>query len=81
MSRKPADWDDGRTVADMSGVEGPSLIRPRKKDTSVTDGQSPYTPQERRWAALGALKAALLLALVYLAGLALVIGILLWIWT
>ena len=37
--------------------------------------------QERRWVALGALKSALLIALVYLAGLAFVIWLMLTMWT
>ena len=83
MSREKErpDWDDGRTIASMEGIEGPSLFRSAPERT---DGQKPpensYSGRERRWAILGALKAALLIALVFLAGLALVIAALLLIW-
>ena len=67
------DWDDGRTVADMSVLDGGKGARQPEPDL-------PYTPRERRWAVLGALKATLLIAGAFLLGLALVIALLLWIW-
>ena len=88
MSRKQ-DWDDGRTIADMSEVERPSLLRPRqtartqepKDEPHRTWEDAPISKQDRWLVALGALKAALLIALVFLVGLALVVFLLLRIWT
>ncbi len=96
MARKPRTYedDDGRTVADMSGVEGPHLFLPRfrreggggdpsprptegREGPSVPHrGEDAFSPEERRMYALGALKAALLIALAFLAGFALLIGLL-----
>ena len=39
-----------------------------------------YTPQQRRWAALGALKAALLIGAAYLVGLGIIIGLMVLFW-
>lgn len=36
--------------------------------------------QQRRWYALGAMKSALLIGCVYLAGFAVIIALLLWLW-
>jgi len=102
------DWDDGRTVADMEGVERPSLFVPRSPGAgsggSPGPAQAPggpnpggrrsaaagnpfaapanaaYTPRERRWAILGALRAALLIAGVFILGLGILIGILVLVW-
>ncbi len=98
--------DDGRTIADMSAVEGPNLFRFRRpgsaQNTFSRQGESkdlfsedsagareerPWeqpdllTPQERRMYVLGALKAALLIALAFIVGLGLLILFLLRIWT
>lgn len=43
--------------------------------------QDPLTPEERRMYALGALKAALLIAFVFLAGLGAVILLMLFLWS
>lgn len=92
------DDDDGRTIADMSGISAPSLFRPRnvlaqqeperrkpdqkehcRNDRAQEDrGMS---RKERRMYVLGAMKAAMLLALAYLAGLGVVIFLLLKLWT
>lgn len=88
-SRKRCDWeDDGRTIADMSGVERPSLFghipgidddrRPAPRRPS--DVQEDLTPEERKWAVLGALKAALSIGMVYLVGFLLLVGVLLLVW-
>ena len=76
--------DDGRTIADMSEVTGRSLFggSPRKPDhpgSTVEQRAEPsregvdLTPEERRWAFLGMMKAVLLVGLCFAAGLALVI--------
>ena len=89
MSKREKWEDDGRTVADMSGVGGPSLFLPRalKKQTGpdAEKAQSPQEPllqgDERRWAILGAVKAALMIGFVFAAGLGLVILLMVLIWT
>ncbi len=78
--------DDGRTIADMSEVEGPSLFIPRfpgknKAEHSDPKG-SPTQPglsRGEQWMfVLGALKAALLVALPFILGFALLILLLIW---
>ena len=74
--------DDGRTVADMSGIEHDSIWLPRRRKQGHTPAQQPQqaadrpweedpqlTGKERLWAILGALKATLLICGVYLLGL------------
>lgn len=97
--RKLPDHDDGRTIADMSGVERPSLLGSlageRMRDAIKRSGHAsreehPRTDrpwedtglsrEERRWYLLGALKAALLIALVFIVGLGLFIALLLLLW-
>ncbi len=90
--------DDGRVIADMSGIERPRLFFPRAGKTAEPpdpprqkgnsgeergwreEGQA-LTPQERRIYIFAALKAALLIALAFIAGLGLAVWIMLWIWT
>jgi hypothetical protein len=88
---KKYDDDDGRSLADMSGVEGPSLFLPRrrKKPTEPQPEASNDRPweetgltrQQRRWYVLGALKASLLIALAFIVGLGAVILLMLMFWT
>ena len=80
---KEAFEDDGRTIADMSGVTRRNLFgfvprenKPAKSYSSVsvsTNDSSTYTRKERLWAIFGALKAVLLIGLCFAVGLALVI--------
>ena len=76
--------DDGRTIADMSGVSRRSLfgVRPHETDLPPSEISHPdvksserveLTREERRWAVLGMMKAVLLIGLCFAAGLALVI--------
>lgn len=98
------DDDDGRTIADMSGVTGQNMFIPRRpvRDESSKSGsssasqqeaqeesrekerpwesQESFTKEERRWFVLGALKAALLIGLVFILGLGLAILLMIWIW-
>ena len=94
MARKPREYedDDGRTIADMSDVSRPSLLGHLPYRTRIrkpTDGA--YSPEHvlqkddmsaktRLWYMLGALKAALLIALAFIVGLGLLVLILLLIW-
>ena len=83
---KVYDDDDGRTIADMSDVTGPSMFLPRgRHKTPVEQNESAcsepeWEPKDRRLYIFGALRAALLIALVYAVGFALIIGLLLLIW-
>lgn len=77
--------DDGRTIADMSGIEPSPVLFPRlpkKEQRSQApqstgdrpwEGQEQFTDEQRRAAMGGALKAAMLLAGVFIAAGALVI--------
>lgn len=85
MERKhrPAEEDDGRTVADMSGIERPSLRLPRReRDVSPEEGpEKDFSPEDRRLYVFAALRAALLIGLVFIAGLGAVILALLALWS
>ena len=85
---KTDDWkeyeDDGRTIADMSGVTHRSLfgVRPHSTDAAPPERQPlktvkseeySLTREERWWAFLGMMKAVLLVGLCFAAGIALVI--------
>ena len=90
-----ADNDDGRTVADMSGVEGHGSFlsaviglrgerkrRRREVESPVEDdgGKIVLTREERRWYILGALKAAFLIFLAFAVGLGLIILLMVLFW-
>jgi len=94
MARKDFE-DDGRTVADMSGIERPRLFIPRlpksescqRQDTQPEADDRPWekdrdalNKDEKRWYVLGALKAALLIGLAFIVGLGILIAVLLGIW-
>lgn len=85
--QKTYDDDDGRTIADMSGVRRDSLFLPRslKKygtfSQQETDDDAPqYTDEQRRSAVGGALTAALIIAGVFIGAGAIVIALLTLIW-
>lgn len=80
--------DDGRTIADMSGVSRPNVFLPRLPPQRQGPKPAPQpeppeggrsreqvdlSPEERRWYVLGALKAALFIALAFGAGLGLIV--------
>ena len=76
--------DDGRTIADMSGIAPQPTIVPRRKprkepETNSGEGLE-LTRKEKRWAVLGAMKAVLLIAGAYLLGLGILLGLLFLIW-
>ena len=84
---------DGRTVADMSGIEHDSIWLPRRRKQGHTPAQQPQqaadrpweedpqlTGRERLWAILGALKATLLICGVYLLGLLALLVLLFTLW-
>ena len=76
MARKTYDDDDGRTIADMSGVEHRSVLIPRlpghKKKTAPPPEGSQPSPQEQmskkdeRSYMAGALLAGLMIAAVFI---------------
>ena len=84
MSDQHKEWeDDGRTVADMSGLDRSPLFGhkegvSRKKRQEPSDGD--YVPplsRGDRWAfLLGTMKASLLIALAFMGGLGLCIWLL-----
>ena len=93
MSKKKHiyDDDDGRTIADMSDISRPNLYTVRtawnlkrqntdEKITADPNLDQQLSPSERRMFILGALKAALLIALAFIVGLGLVIFLLLMFW-
>ena len=80
MRKRRYEDDDGRTIVDMSGVERPNLITPRipSQESKSRDWERQAKPEretldlspgERRWAILGVLKAAFLIAIPYALGL------------
>ena len=84
MRKRDEFEDDGRTIADMSGIAPQPTIVPRRKprkepETNSGEGLE-LTRKEKRWAALGAMKAVLLIAGAYLLGLGILLGILFLIW-
>lgn len=107
--KKQSFEDDGRTVADMSGIGRPGFFGrtadgahggassggargrtfagdpPRQsgdpgRQSAAQNYEQPLTKKERLLCALGALKAALLIGLVYIVGLGLVILALIALW-
>ena len=84
MRKREPFEDDGRTIADMSGIAPQPTIVPRRKPRNEPETNSgeglELTRKEKRWAVLGAMKAALLIAGAYLLGLGILLGILFLIW-
>ncbi|MBM6775084.1 hypothetical protein [Olsenella profusa] len=80
--------DDGRVIADMSGVERPSLLghmhrlvgtgAERKKPERKVWAE--LTVKQRIWMALGALKAGCAVSMIYVVFLAVVVLVLLAVW-
>ena len=84
MRRREPFEDDGRTIADMSGIAPQPTIVPRRKPRKEPEANSgeglELTRKEKRWAVLGAMKAVLLIAGAYLLGLGILLGLLFLIW-
>lgn len=95
--KKVYDDDDGRTIADMSGLSPQPLFiprlpsgtkkpEPRREETEEEErpwekDRNTVSKEERWWYMLGALKAALLIALAFIVGLGLCIVLLIWLWS
>ena len=77
MRKRDEFEDDGRTIADMSGIVPQRTFLPRRKPREDAPSGEGFdlTPKEKRWAALG-----LMIAGAYLLGLGVLLGILFLIW-
>ncbi|MBQ6602725.1 MAG: hypothetical protein IJH99_04945 [Eubacterium sp.] len=75
--KKEYDDDDGRTIADMSFLDGQYRLFRRKKrkpEEDTSDNPQPaMSGEERRMYVKGAMSAALLIGLIFIGGLALAI--------
>lgn len=97
MRKKKDDfYDDGRTIASMSGVERQNLFVPKinslEDRDSTKNSESDFkkdrpwdqsgrlSKEETRWYALGALRAALLIGLAFIVGLGAAILLMILIW-
>lgn len=85
MAKKPFE-DDGRTIADMSGVERPSMFGHMfslipKKGGKKDDGSEPLTKKQNRMYMSATIIAALVIAGVFIAAGAIAIAIMLAVWT
>ena len=89
--KKIYDDDDGRSFADMSGVERRNLMsftihgqtdKEKQNDNRPKNEHSEpiFTREERRWYILGALKSALLIGAAFIFGLGLFILLMYVIW-
>ena len=93
MNRQYDEPDDGRVVADMSGVERRSVLLPRVRKKGVRAELQPAeeenTPsyhedllnhEQRKWYILGTLKASMMIAAVYAIGFFIAIVLMLLFW-
>ena len=73
--KKEYDDDDGRTIADMSFLDGRYRLFRRKKTTQQTSDkpQPAMSGEERKMYVKGAMSAALLIGLIFIGGLGLII--------
>ena len=74
------DLDDGRTIADMSGlggVESPAPLKGGSRDVREEIGD----PEEQRMVILGTLKAGLSIGAVYVIVFGIVIALMVMLWT
>ena len=93
MSKKNYEDDDGRTIADMSGIDRPPMLLPRigktkkQRQEPEEDGEASQprpeeqlTGDERRGFIFGALGATLLIAAIFVAAAAIAILLMTVIW-
>ncbi len=79
MPRDAHPDDDGRTIADMSSLDGPA---PEPKPFGSRDVREELgDPEEQRMVILGTLKAGLSLGMVYIIVFGIAIAIMLALWT
>ena len=94
--RRIYDDDDGRTIADMSGVTRPSAFvphreKPQKQENRESsqagsflfeeNAQEPFTREERRMYVFAALRASLLIAAAFIVGLGAAILVMVLAWS
>lgn len=93
--RKVYEDDDGRTIADMSGVSRPSAFLPRREKAPrqenredsqkggflIEENTQPFTREERRMYIFAALRASMLIAGAFIVGLGAVILIMILAWS
>ena len=85
MAKKPFE-DDGRTIADMSGVDSPSLFglfrrKPKKGKKEENHSEQQLTKEQGRMYIFGAILAGLAVAGVFILAGALFIAFLLGVWS
>ena len=89
MKKRVYDDDDGRTVADMSGIERQPLLLPRFRrrqrdgegpDTDAPASEDEWSREDRRAVLVGSIGAVLLIGVVFLAAAAAVIALMLTVW-
>ena len=89
MKKRKVYEDDGRTIADMSGISRPSTFVPHrekpqgqeKEDSFLFERhEQPFTREERRMYVLAALKASLLIAAAFIIGLGAVVLVMVLAW-
>ena len=85
--QKQYEDDDGRTIADMSDIQGQNLFSfkiPEKKAQREENNDRPWenrmSREERQATVFGTLGASLAIGMCYIVGLGAVIGLLLLIW-
>ena len=74
------DSDDGRTIADMSGVGGMEAPKPLSRG-SCDVREEIGDPEEQRMVILGTLKAGLSIGAVYIVVFGIVIALMVMLWT
>ena len=76
--------DDGRVLADMTGVERRPVflprLRPDRNSRAGSASRSEFSPEDRRIVMRGAIRASLLIAGVFIGGMAAVIALLQLFW-
>lgn len=81
--------DDGHTIADMNGIGPAPMLRHHRRKAAQPpvpandrpwEQEPEWTAKEKLWAVLGVLKATLLIAGVYLAGLGVLLAALFLLW-
>lgn len=95
MARKPKKYedDDGRVIADMSGISRPGLLlpgelppksrpqQPEEKEENLRPWEdSGMSREDRRAYIWAALKSALLIGAIYVVAFGLLIVLMLWLW-
>ena len=85
MAKKPFE-DDGRTIADMSGVERPSMfghifsLKHRRGDNNDKENSEPLTKEQNRMYMSATILAALAIGGVFIAAGAIAIAVMLALW-